>query len=87
MDFMNQLQREFDKRMENIFIVKKVLNGYLDYTYFYFENDFLKERNLKLAIVLNHQKMCFEIWLIGTTKKVQKNTGLNLKILNGTKKK
>lgn len=72
MDFMNQLQREFDKRIENIFIVKKVLNGYLNYTYFYFENDFFKKRNLKLAIVLNHQKMCFEIWLIGTTKKVQK---------------
>lgn len=46
--------------------------GYLDYTYFYFINDYIKNKNLKFALVLNHEKMQFELWLCARTTAVQK---------------
>lgn len=48
-----------------------LFQGYMDYTYFYYSNDFLKERKLKLGLVLNHTKMQFEIWLLGQTIPIQ----------------
>ena len=44
----------------------------MDYTYFYYTNDFLKSKKLKLGLVLNHLEMRFEIWLLGNTKTTQK---------------
>lgn len=38
-DTMNQIQRNF---VLDSFSTKSVLNGYLDYTYFYFDDDFLR---------------------------------------------
>ena len=46
--------------------------GYLDYTYFYFLNDDIKKQNLKFALVLNHKKMQFELWLCARNIAVQK---------------
>ena len=46
--------------------------GYLDYTYFYFKNDYVKNKSLKFALVLNHEKMQFELWLCARTVDVQK---------------
>lgn len=48
-----------------------LFQGYMDYTYFYFTNDHFKKRKLKLGLVLNHEKMQFELWLLGQTKKIQ----------------
>ena len=31
----------------------------------------LKKKRLKLALVLNHQQVAFELWLLGQTKDVQ----------------
>ena len=44
----------------------------MDYTYFYYSNEFLKGKKLKLGLVLNHSEMRFEIWLLGNTIAVQK---------------
>ena len=68
---MNQLQRDFKNEMSERFVTKNVLNGFLDYTYFYFTNDFLNERKLKLGIIFNHQDISFELWLMGSTKETQ----------------
>ena len=46
--------------------------GYLDYTYFYFTNDYVKNKNLKFALVLNHKKMQFELWLCARTADIRK---------------
>ncbi len=48
-----------------------MLHGYIDFTYFYLQNDYLKKHKLKLAIVFNHQQAQFELWLLGQTKDVQ----------------
>jgi len=56
-----------------------VLHGYIDFTYFYLQNDYLKKNKLKLAIVLNHQEANFELWLLGQTKDVQASYWRKLK--------
>ncbi len=55
------------------------MHGYIDFTYFYLQNDYLKSNQLKLAIVLNHQQANFELWLLGQTKDVQVNYWKKLK--------
>ncbi|HRR10127.1 MAG TPA: hypothetical protein PLO56_15670 [Rhodothermales bacterium] len=49
----------------------KIFHGYMDFTYFYYTNEFLKKRKLKMGFVLNHEKMQFEIWLLGQTTPIQ----------------
>jgi len=49
-----------------------ILQGYMDYTYFYYTNDFLKSKKIRLTIVLNHEKMRFELWLVGQNADIQK---------------
>lgn len=55
------------------YTVGSVFPSYMDYTYFYFYDDFLKEHKLRFGLVLNHQKMRFELWLLGQNEKVQAN--------------
>lgn len=69
--YMNHLQRTFKSEMSESFSTKNLLNGYLDYSYFYFDNKFLKSRKLKMGIVLNHHDLSFELWLMGSTKESQ----------------
>lgn len=48
-----------------------LLQGYMDYTYVYYTNDYLKQRKLKMGLVLNHTEMRFEVWLLGQTAPIQ----------------
>ena len=73
------LRTECHKTYKGEFSVANVLHGYIGFTYFYLQNDFLKKHKLKLAIVLNHQKARFELWLLGQTKDIQVNFWNKLK--------
>lgn len=53
------------------FTCGNLFQGYMDYTYFYFSNDFLRKRKLRFGLVLNHPDMRFEIWLLGQNLKIQ----------------
>lgn len=68
---VQNLRTEFSKKYEGEFSVANVLHGYIDFTYFYLQNDYLKNRKLKLAVVFKHQHAIFELWLLGQTKDVQ----------------
>lgn len=46
--------------------------GYLDFTYFPFADDFLRDQKLRFGIVLNHKTMAFELWLMGQNAGIQK---------------
>lgn len=46
--------------------------GYLDYTYFPFFNQYLREQKLRFGVVLNHEKLQFELWLMGQNADVQR---------------
>lgn len=66
--YVAELKREFQKK----YAVSNTGFGYLDYTYFYFTNDYVKSKNLKFALVLNHEKMQIELWLCARTTEIQK---------------
>ena len=66
--YVAELKRKFPRN----YSMSSIGFGYLDYTYFYFINDYIKSKNLKFALVLNHEKMQFELWLCARTSEVQK---------------
>ncbi|KYG84482.1 hypothetical protein AWW67_05065 [Roseivirga seohaensis] len=69
--FVMKLRAEFSKGLSDKYSFTGILHGYMDYTYFYYSNDFLKTKKLKLGLVLNHLEMRFEVWLLGNTKPIQ----------------
>lgn len=70
--YVMALKAQFEKELSVEFKTGNVSPGYMDYTYFPFFNDFLRVRKLRFGIVLNHQKMCFELWLMGQNAQVQR---------------
>ena len=69
--FVMEMRVRLIKNLSDDYSFSGILYGYLDYTYFYYQNVFLKSKKLKLGLVLNHVEMQFEIWLLGNTKPVQ----------------
>ncbi|VAX35135.1 hypothetical protein MNBD_UNCLBAC01-2128 [hydrothermal vent metagenome] len=70
--YVQKLKTLFSKELGQKFSFGNVFQGYMDYTYFYLSNDHLKNKKLKLGLVLNHKEMRFEIWLLGQTKEIQR---------------
>lgn len=65
------LGTRLSKKLAGQYSFGNLFQGYMDYTYFYYSNDFLKERKLRLGLVLNHPEMRFEIWLLGQNLQIQ----------------
>ncbi len=68
---IQNLRTDFSKKYAGEYTIASLLHGYIDYTYFYLQNDYLKRHKLKFAIVFNHHHVHFELWLLGQTKDVQ----------------
>lgn len=68
--FISTMRALFTKNLPE-YTCGSVFPGYMDYTYFYFYDDFLRDRKLRFGLVLNHKKMRFELWLLGQNEKVQ----------------
>ncbi|WP_202912330.1 DUF7000 family protein [Sphingobacterium olei] len=69
--YVTRLGTALSKSLSESYSFGSLFQGYMDYTYFYYSNDFLKKRKLKMGVVLNHTKMQFEIWLLGQTIPIQ----------------
>lgn len=69
--YVTRLGANLSKSLGDTYSFGSLFQGYMDYTYFYYSNDFLKKRKLKMGLVLNHTKMQFEIWLLGQTIPIQ----------------
>lgn len=80
--YVQKLKTEFSRDLPDTYSVGNVFQGYMDYTYFYLSNDFLKDKKLKLGLVFDHSHVRFEAWLLGQTKDVQEKYW---KLLRNTK--
>lgn len=70
--YMMSLKAHFQKSLSDKFSFGNISPGYMDYTYFPFFDKFLRDNKLRFGIVLNHEKMRFELWLMGQNAEVQK---------------
>lgn len=70
--FVMKVRADFSKQSPSQYSLANILHGYMDYTYFYYSNDYVKSKKLKFSLVLNHLEMRFEIWLLGNTIPIQK---------------
>ncbi len=52
--------------------VSAIYPGAMDMTFFAFTSDALKKRRLKVVIVFLHENCCFEVWLAGANKQIQR---------------
>ena len=70
--YVMYLKTQFSDSLSGRFSFGNVSPGYMDFTYFPFFDDYLRERKLRFGIVLNHRALRFELWLMGQNTTVQK---------------
>lgn len=70
--YVMALKSHFSKKLSDQFFFGNTSPGYMDFTYFPFFNDFLRDEKLRFGIVLNHKKVRFELWLMGQNIETQK---------------
>jgi AraC family transcriptional regulator len=70
--FMKNLRTYFMNNYPVDYVTGSLYSGNMTITYFPFTPITLKEQKLKIAIVFDHQKIRFEIWLAGQNKQIQK---------------
>jgi hypothetical protein len=70
MDYVMDLRMHFGKKYPDI-APGNIYQGYMDMTYFPIFPRELTSRKLKIAIVLIHEKIRFEIWLAAQNKQIQ----------------
>lgn len=70
--YVSNLKTHFEKTYRDKFSCGNVFPGFMDYTYFYFYNDYLRAHKLRFGIVFNHKKVRFELWLMGQNREIQK---------------
>jgi len=71
LSYMMALRTRFTQKY-GMTAVSGLYPGYMDMTYFALFPRFLKDRNLKVAIVFNYGAFRFEAWLAARNRKVQR---------------
>lgn len=62
---------EMEKQFPEYKFQGNIVENGMNYSYFQFTNDKLKNEGLKIAVVFIHRKFQFEIWLSGFNRKIQ----------------
>jgi len=70
--YVMQVKANFEKAFSKEYSCGNVSPGYMDFSYFPFYNEYLRDKKLRFGIVLNHVEMRFELWLMGQNKETQK---------------
>jgi hypothetical protein len=71
MEYITGLRLHLKNKFPGYFVSGSVQYGYMDYTYFYFFPESIKQRNLKIVIIFIHDTFTFEAWLSGYNRTVQ----------------
>lgn len=69
LEMVNYVRINFDN--DSCFKCEELIPYYLDYTYFYLSNDVLEQNDLKIAVVLDHSKLIFEISIVACNKETE----------------
>ena len=69
--YMRNLRSYFQNKYPDYFVSGNIYQGYMDMTYFSFTPQPLKKIELKIALVLMHDTVRFEVWLAGNTRKIR----------------
>ena len=69
--YVMQVKANFEKAFSKEYSCGNVSPGYMDFSYFPFYNEYLRDKKLRFGIVLNHSEMRFELWLLGQNKEIQ----------------
>ena len=85
MEYILRLRTYFKNKYPDYFVSGSVYFGYMDMTYFSFYPKSMGHKKLKVAIVLIHESMRFEVWLAGYNKQVQSKYWKMFKESNWTK--
>jgi hypothetical protein len=67
------LRVELEKELRDYRFQGNIVENGMDYSYFQFTNDTLKQKGLKIAVTFVHRDFQFEVWLSGFNRKVQCN--------------
>jgi hypothetical protein len=71
MNYMMNLRNHFATKYPGYQVSGNIYYGYMDMTYFSFTPESLKNKKLKIALVLLHESIKFEAWLSGANKQIQ----------------
>lgn len=82
MDFMMRLRNTFRNDYPSYTVAGNLYQGYMDMTYFPLSTDKLRDLKLKIAIVLIHDTVRFEIWLSAVNKDIQAEYWKRFKEMN-----
>jgi len=61
--YVMKLRTHFSNKYADEYIIGSFYQGYMDISFFTVTPLSLKKQKLKIAIVFNHEKIHFEIWL------------------------
>jgi len=62
---------ELEKEMPDYKFQGSIIENGMDYSYFQFSNEHLKNKGLKIAVVFVHRSFQFEVWVSGYNRKYQ----------------
>lgn len=62
---------QLEKQLQEYHFQGNIVENAMDYSYFQFTNENLKQHGLKIAVVFAHREFRFEVWLSGFNRKTQ----------------
>lgn len=71
LEFLMELKNHLAKKHIDYQVSGNIYQGFMDMSYFSFTPEPLKNRKLKIAVVLLHETVSFEVWLAGANKQIQ----------------
>lgn len=71
MEYLMSLRIHFINKYSEAFTVGTFHQGLMNLSYFPIKTKTLSHHNLKFGLIFNHEKIQFEIWLLGRNKQIQ----------------
>jgi len=81
LEYLGKLRAAFMKDYPE-FDVSNIYQGYMDMSYFSVSTKFMKDKGLKVALVYEHEKGHFEVWLSARNREISKRLESEFAVLN-----